>query len=119
MSKYIFELDDDIKELECAASFHDGILTLEDGTCIEFAQAHHHVVSKHYVGSELATYFAGRIDGLINVLLEVSRHSDSLMKYVLVDDNQLDWLKKRKDEHDRIIRLVNDTVAKYGGIENA
>tara|TARA_Y100000310_G_scaffold28115_1_gene26764 strand:+ start:26 stop:154 length:129 start_codon:yes stop_codon:yes gene_type:complete len=38
MSKYIFELDDDIKELECAASLHDGILTLEDGTCIEFRE---------------------------------------------------------------------------------
>ena len=38
MSKYIFELDDDIKELECAASFHVGILTLEDATCIEFRE---------------------------------------------------------------------------------
>ena len=47
---------------------------------------------------------------LINVLLEVSRHSDSLMEYVSVDDNDLTY-----DEHDRIIRLVNDTVAKYGG----
>ena len=70
-------------------------------------------VSYHYDGSELAIYFAGRIDGLINVLLEVSRHSDSLMEYVPVDDNDLTY-----DEHNRIIGLVNDTVAKYGGIEN-
>ena len=38
MGKYILELDDDIKELECAASFHDGILTLEDGTQIELVE---------------------------------------------------------------------------------
>jgi len=38
MNKYIFELDDDIKELECVADFHDGILTLEDGTQIEFVE---------------------------------------------------------------------------------
>jgi hypothetical protein len=51
---------------------------------------------------------------LINVLLEVSRHSDSLIEYVPVDDNDLTY-----DEHDRIIRLVNDTVAKYEGVEDA
>ena len=50
---------------------------------------------------------------LINVLLEVSRHSDSLMEYVPVDDNDLTY-----DEHERIIGLVNDTVAKYGGVED-
>lgn len=43
---------------------------------------------------------------LINVLLEVSRHSDSLMEYVPIDDNDLIY-----DEHDRIIKLVNDIVA--------
>ena len=69
--------------------------------------------SNHRVGSELAIYFAGRIDELINVLLEVSRHSDSLMEYVPVDDNDLTY-----DEHCRIIGLVNDTVAKYGGVED-
>ena len=47
---------------------------------------------------------------LINVLLEVSQHSDSLMEYVPVDDNDLTY-----DEHYRIIGLVNDTVAKYEG----
>jgi len=51
---------------------------------------------------------------LINVLLEVSRHSDSLMEYVNFTDNDLTY-----DEHDRIIRLVNDTVAKYEGVEDA
>ena len=50
---------------------------------------------------------------LINVLLEVSRHSDSLMEYVNFTDNDLIY-----DEHDRIIRLVNDTVAKYEGVED-
>ena len=50
---------------------------------------------------------------LINVLLEVSRHSDSLMEYVPIDDNDLTY-----DEHNRIIGLVNDTVAKYGGVED-
>ena len=50
---------------------------------------------------------------LINVLLEVSRHSDSLMEYVNFTDNDLTY-----DEHDRIIRLVNDTVAKYEGVED-
>jgi hypothetical protein len=50
---------------------------------------------------------------LINVLLEVSRHSDSLMEYVPVDDNDLTY-----DEHNRIIGLVNDTVAKHGGVED-
>ena len=50
---------------------------------------------------------------LINVLLEVSRHSDSLMEYVPVDDNDLTY-----DEHNRIIGLVNDTVAKYGGVDD-
>ena len=40
MSKYILELedDDDIKEWKCSASFYDGILTLEDGTQIEFVE---------------------------------------------------------------------------------
>ena len=48
---------------------------------------------------------------LINVLLEVSRHSDSLMEYVNFTDNDLTY-----DEHDRIIKLVNDTVATYEGV---
>ena len=51
---------------------------------------------------------------LINVLLEVSRHSDSLMEYVPVDDNDLTY-----GEHDRIIKLVNSTVAKHEGDEDA
>ena len=49
---------------------------------------------------------------LINVLLEVSRHSDSLMEYVS-DDYEFAY-----DEHNRIIGLVNDTVAKYEGVED-
>ncbi len=45
---------------------------------------------------------------LINVLLEISRHSDALMQYVHVDHYD-----DIGDDHDRIIRLVNDTVAKF------
>ena len=45
---------------------------------------------------------------LINVLLEVFRHSDTLMQYVHVDHYD-----DIGDDHDRIIRLVNDTVAKF------
>ena len=45
---------------------------------------------------------------LIDVLLEVSRHSDTLMQYVHVDHYD-----DIGDDHDRIIRLVNDTVAKF------
>ena len=51
---------------------------------------------------------------LINVLLEVARHSDSLMEYVPVDDNDLTY-----DEHNRIIELVNSTVAKHEGDDDA
>jgi hypothetical protein len=51
---------------------------------------------------------------LINGLLEVSRHSDSLMEYVPVDDNDLTY-----DEHNRIIELVNSTVAKHEGDDDA
>jgi len=36
------------------------------------------------------------------------------MEYVPVDDNDLTY-----DEHYRIIGLVNDTVAKYEGVEDA
>ena len=45
---------------------------------------------------------------LINVLLEVFRHSDTLMQYVHVDHYD-----DIGDDHDRIFRLVNDTVAKF------
>jgi len=35
-------------------------------------------------------------------------------RYLDILDNDLTY-----DEHDRIIRLVNDTVAKYEGVEDA
>jgi len=50
---------------------------------------------------------------LINVILELSRHSKELMRYVHVDHYD-----DIGDDHDRIIRLVNDTVAKFGEIED-
>ena len=53
------------------------------------------------------------IKELINVLLEVSRHSDTLMQYVHVDHYD-----DIGDDHDRIIRLVKDTVAKFEGVED-
>ena len=64
--------------------------------------------------------YAQDVAELINVLLEVSRHSDSLMEYVS-DDYEFAYDRRKfiiYNEHNRIIGLVNDTVVKYEGVED-
>jgi hypothetical protein len=97
MSKYILELEDN---LECSASFHDGILTLEDGTQTELME-----VETEDKREKTPLFQELSIGNVIDNTM-MSKVAWISIKVTLNDDADLDEVVQEMDyklEHDDII----------------